>query len=142
MTERRFKFTWSRTWSDRKQDYVAADCERQIGRVYRIAGVDERWKWTMTAFYLALGIGDGESAASFAFSRQMVIKSTAGSSVPRQRFRQVKERPKQFSHRHAVRKPVFLNRRREPLNIYCVGRPDIRSRSFGRLFHVGLVNGS
>ena len=65
------------------------------------------------------------------------VKSTAGSPVPRQRFRQVKERPKQFSHRSAVRKPVFFNRLREPLNICAVGCPDIRSRSFGRLFHMG-----
>ncbi len=44
MIERRFKFIWSRTWPDREQDFVAADGERQIGRVYRIAGVEERWK--------------------------------------------------------------------------------------------------
>ena len=49
MAERRFKFTWSRTWPDREQDYVAADGERRIGRVYRLAGVAERWKWNMTA---------------------------------------------------------------------------------------------
>ena len=49
MIERRFKFTWSRTWADRPHDFVAADGDRQIGRVYRIAGVDERWKWSMTA---------------------------------------------------------------------------------------------
>ncbi len=49
MTERRFKFAWSRTWPDRLQDFSAADGELQVGRVYRIAGVDERWKWTMTA---------------------------------------------------------------------------------------------
>jgi hypothetical protein len=28
---------------------MAADGERRIGRVYRLAGVDERWKWAMTA---------------------------------------------------------------------------------------------
>ena len=49
MTEPRFKFTWSLTWPDREQDFVAADGERQIGRVYRLPGVDERWKWNMTA---------------------------------------------------------------------------------------------
>ena len=49
MAERRFKFTWSRTWPDREQDYVAADGERRIGRVYRLAGFAERWKWNMTA---------------------------------------------------------------------------------------------
>ena len=49
VTGRRFKFTWSRTWPDREQDYVAADGERRIGRVYRLAGVDDRWKWGMTA---------------------------------------------------------------------------------------------
>jgi hypothetical protein len=47
--ERRFKFAWSRTWPEREQDFVAADGELQIGRVYRIVGVDERWKWAMTA---------------------------------------------------------------------------------------------
>ena len=49
MTERRFKFAWSRTWPDRLQDFSAVDGERQIGRVYKLPGVDERWKWTMTA---------------------------------------------------------------------------------------------
>ena len=49
MIKRRFKFTWSRTWPDREQDFVAADGELKIGRVERIAGVDERWKGTMTA---------------------------------------------------------------------------------------------
>ena len=49
MTERRFKFTWSRTWPEREQDYVAADGECRIGRVYKLAGVAERWKWNMTA---------------------------------------------------------------------------------------------
>ncbi len=49
MTEPRFKFTWSLTLPNREQDFVATDGERQIGRVYRLAGVDERWKWNMTA---------------------------------------------------------------------------------------------
>jgi hypothetical protein len=47
--ERRFRFAWSRTWPDRPQDFTAADGERRIGRVYRLTGVDERWKWSMTA---------------------------------------------------------------------------------------------
>ena len=49
MTERRFKFAWSRTWPDRPQDFVAADGENRIGRVYRITGMAERWHWSMSA---------------------------------------------------------------------------------------------
>ena len=60
MIERRFKFAWSPTWPDREQDFVAADGESRIGRVYRLAGVAERWKWTMTAaFRNRLGSTDG-----------------------------------------------------------------------------------
>src|SRR5262245_34511622 len=50
MAGRRFKFAWSRTWPDRPQDFVAHDGDLSIGRVYRIAGVAERWKWSMTAW--------------------------------------------------------------------------------------------
>ena len=49
MIERRFKFVWSRTWPDREQDFSAADGERRIGRVCRLPGVEELWKWSMNA---------------------------------------------------------------------------------------------
>ena len=49
MTERRFKFAWSRTWPDRLQDFSAVDGERQIGRVYKLPSIEEQWKWAMTA---------------------------------------------------------------------------------------------
>ena len=49
MTERRFKFAWSRTWPDRLHDFIAADGERQIGRVYKLPSIEEQWKWAMTA---------------------------------------------------------------------------------------------
>ena len=50
MTAPRFKFAWSRTWQDQPYDFVARDGDLNIGRVYRIAGVEERWKWNMTAW--------------------------------------------------------------------------------------------
>ena len=49
MIERRFKFAWSHTWPDRPQDFIAADGELRIGRVYRLPGVEELWKWNMNA---------------------------------------------------------------------------------------------
>ena len=49
MIERRFKFAWSRTWADREQDFAAADGERRVGRVYRLASMTERWHWRMSA---------------------------------------------------------------------------------------------
>ena len=61
VAQRRFKFAWSRTWADREQDFVAVDGERQIGRVYRLPGVDERWKWSMTA---SIGNRLGSTAGS------------------------------------------------------------------------------
>src|SRR5262245_22603288 len=46
---RRFRYTWTRTWPDRHHDFSAKEGEMAIGRVYRLAGVCERWKWAMTA---------------------------------------------------------------------------------------------
>ena len=34
---RRFRYTWSRTWPDKPEDYACADGEVKVGRVYRIA---------------------------------------------------------------------------------------------------------
>jgi ribosomal protein S5 len=48
MTARRFRYTWFRTWDDRPHDFSAKDGDLPIGRVYRLAGVGERWKWAMT----------------------------------------------------------------------------------------------
>ena len=50
MTAHRFKFAWSRTSPDRPYDFVAADGDLRVGRVYKLAGVDECWKWAMNAW--------------------------------------------------------------------------------------------
>ena len=48
MTERRFRYIWSRTWDDKPDDYVAHDGETSIGRVYRINSISTGgWFWTM-----------------------------------------------------------------------------------------------
>lgn len=45
---RRFRYTWSRTWEDKPEDYVAHDGEASIGRVYRINSISTGgWFWTM-----------------------------------------------------------------------------------------------
>ena len=45
---RRFRYTWSRTWDDKAEDYVARDGETSIGRVYRINSISTGgWFWTM-----------------------------------------------------------------------------------------------
>jgi len=49
MIERRFKFDWTHTRPDRLNDFSAADGKRWIGRVHKLPGIDERWKWGMTA---------------------------------------------------------------------------------------------
>ena len=33
MPERRFRYTWSRMWEDKAEDYIAHDGETSIGRV-------------------------------------------------------------------------------------------------------------
>ena len=35
--ERRFRYTWSRTWPDKAKEYLARDGETSIGRVYQIS---------------------------------------------------------------------------------------------------------
>ena len=82
MIERRFRFTWSRTWPDREQDFVATDGERQIGRVYRIAGVDERWKGGLAAatgnrLGSTSGIADTRDEACDAVERQYAAMKAA-----------------------------------------------------------------
>jgi hypothetical protein len=51
MTERRFAYTWFRTWEDRPYDFSAKDGDLRIGRVYRMTGgpADAKWRWAMTA---------------------------------------------------------------------------------------------
>ena len=45
---RRFRYTWSRTWDDKAEDYLARDGETSIGRVYRINSISTGgWFWTM-----------------------------------------------------------------------------------------------
>ena len=63
MTERRFAYTWSRTWEDRPYDYSARDAGLRIGRVFRIEGGpgDGRWRWALTA---RLGNRPAAAAAS------------------------------------------------------------------------------
>ena len=57
--------------------------------------------------------------------------------LPRQRLRQGQKRPEKLSHREAVRKPVFLDRRRKAFDTCAVRFPHIRR--FDRLFHLSLI---
>jgi hypothetical protein len=51
MTDRRFLYEWSRTWDDKAEDYVCADGEVKVGRVYRINSIAEGgWFWVCYAF--------------------------------------------------------------------------------------------
>ena len=60
MPERRFRYTWSRTWEDKAEDYIAHDSETSIGRVYRINSIATGgWFWTMNG-----RIGDRMGASS------------------------------------------------------------------------------
>ena len=46
----RFRYTWSRTWPDKPEDYVAHYGDAPIGRVYRINSIQEGgWFWTCYA---------------------------------------------------------------------------------------------
>jgi hypothetical protein len=38
MSERRFTYTWSRTWNDHPHAFSAMDGELLIGRIYRLTG--------------------------------------------------------------------------------------------------------
>ena len=58
----RFRFAWSRTQQDQPYDFVADDGDLRIGRVYRIAGAAERWKWNMFALGTRLGSTAGTEA--------------------------------------------------------------------------------
>ena len=48
MPQRRFRYTWSRTWDDKPEDYACTDGEVKVGRVYRINSISTGgWFWTM-----------------------------------------------------------------------------------------------
>ena len=60
MTERRFKYSWSRTWADRVYDFSAMNDERRVGRVYRLPGPIEHWSRSM---YAPLGDSVGSKSS-------------------------------------------------------------------------------
>ena len=44
---RRFRYSWSRTWEDKPENYTAHDAGTSIGRVYRINSISTGgWFWT------------------------------------------------------------------------------------------------
>ena len=48
MPQRRFRYTWFRTWDDKPEDYACTDGEVKVGRVYRINSISTGgWFWTM-----------------------------------------------------------------------------------------------
>ena len=52
METQRFRYTWSRTWADKPEDFVAFDGENSIGRVYRINSISAGgWFWTCNGTY-------------------------------------------------------------------------------------------
>jgi hypothetical protein len=52
MSHRGFKYTWTRTWPDKAEDYSCADGELSVGRVYRISSIAEGgWFWTCNGTY-------------------------------------------------------------------------------------------
>ncbi len=49
---RRFRYAWSRTFDDQREDYAARDGDVKIGRVYRINSISTGgWFWTMNGTY-------------------------------------------------------------------------------------------
>ena len=41
---------WSRTWQDQDLGFCRCRRRRQIGRVYRLPGVEERWTWSLNVW--------------------------------------------------------------------------------------------
>ena len=48
MPQRRFRYTWSRTWDNKPEDYACNEDEVSVGRVYRVNSISTGgWFWTM-----------------------------------------------------------------------------------------------